>query len=40
MYRAMHRVGIGTLCFVVKIIYISFNIPYWIFEGGLLCAEN
>jgi hypothetical protein len=50
MCRAMLRVGIGTLCFVVKIFYISFNIPYLIFEprlsktgrgeGGLLCLDD
>ncbi len=30
----------ATLCFVGKIFYISFNIPYWVFKGGLLCVEN
>ena len=40
MYRAMHRVGIGTLCFAVKYSNISINILYLIFYGGLLCVKN
>jgi len=34
------RVVAITLCFMLEIFYISINIPYWVFEGGLLCVEN
>jgi len=30
----------ATLCFVEKTFYILFDIPYWVYKGGLLCAEN
>jgi len=40
VYYARNGVGRGALCFAVKIFYISINIPYWVFEGGLLCLKN
>jgi len=40
MNRFRRRVVARTLCFMLEIFYISINIPYWVFEGGLLCVEN
>ena len=40
MNRFNRRVVARALCFMLEIFYISINIPYWVFEGGLLCVEN
>ncbi len=36
----LYKVVAETLCFAVKIFYISINSTYLVFEGGRLCVGN